>query len=167
MSSQLWKNFLDKNDSNYLNVKLKVFKKVDNKEIRLVRNLTRREADFNQFMRLKNLLVNTAENVAREENLTPVLIPTMSKDIDEQLKLAHKVVDVVDRANRKICVILMRYTVNNRDSSYAQVRVFARKKEDEKFQQVFYVVYELEEFISLLDVTNSVNNKVFFYSARL
>ena len=61
------------------------------------------EADFNQFMRLRNQLVNAAENFAREKNLIPVLIPTRSRDMDEQLKLAHKVVDVVDRANRKIC----------------------------------------------------------------
>ena len=47
-------------------------------------------------MRLKNQLVNAEENLAKEGNLTPVLIPTMSKDMDEQLKLAHKVVDVVD-----------------------------------------------------------------------
>ena len=57
------------------------------------------EADFNQFMRLRNQLVNAAENFAREKNLTPVLIPTMSKDMDEQLRLAHKVLDVVDPAN--------------------------------------------------------------------
>ena len=62
-----------------------------------------READFNQFMRLRNQLVNAAENFAREENLTPVLISKMSRGIDEQLKLAHKVVDVVGRTNRKIC----------------------------------------------------------------
>ena len=91
-----------KNDSNYLNVKLKTFKKDDKKEFRLVQNLTIGEADFNQSMRLRNQLVNAAKNFAGEENLTPVLIPTMSKDIDEQLKLAHKVVDIVDRANRKI-----------------------------------------------------------------
>ena len=98
-----------KNDSNYLDVKLQVFKKDDNKEFLLVQNLTMGEADVNQFMRLSNRLVNAAENFAREENFTPVLIPTMSKDMDEQLKLAHKVLDVVDRANRKICVTLLRY----------------------------------------------------------
>ena len=38
-----------KNDSNYLDVKLKVFKKDDNKEFRLVQNLTMREADFSQL----------------------------------------------------------------------------------------------------------------------
>ena len=133
-----------KNDSNYLDVKLKVFRKDDKKEFRLVQDLTMGEADFNQFMRLKNQLVIAAKNFAREENLTPLVIPTMSKDMDEQLKLAHKVVDVVDRAN----------------SSYAQVRLFARKKEDEKFQQVVYVNYKLEEIIYLLDVVNSVYDKV-------
>ena len=125
-----------KNDSNYLDVKLKKFRKDDKKEFRLVQNLTMGEAVFNQFMRLRNQLVNAAENFATEENLTPVLIPTMSRDMDEQLKLAHRVVDVVDRTNRKICVTLLRYNVDKPESSYAQVRLFARKNEDEKFQQV-------------------------------
>ena len=149
-----------KNDSNYLDVKLKVFRKDDSKEFRLVQNFTMGEADFNQFMQLRNQLVNAAENFAREENLTPVLIPTMSRDIDEQLKLVHKVVDVVDRTNRKICITLLLYNVDKPESSYAQVRLFARKKEDEKFQQVVYVNYKLEEFIYLLDVMKSVYDKV-------
>ena len=149
-----------KNDSNYLDVKLKVFRKDDKKEFRLVQNLTMGEADFNQFMRLRNQLVNAAENFARGENLTPVLIPTVSKVIDEQLKLAHKVVDVVVRANRNICLTLLRHNVDKPESSYAQVRLFARKKEDEKFQQVVYVNYIFEEFIYLLDVMNSVYDKV-------
>ena len=119
------------------------------------------EADFNHFMRLKNQLVNAAENFAREENLMPVLKPTMSKDMKEQLKLAHKVVDVVDRANKGICVTLLRYKVDKPESSYAQVRLFARKKEDEKFQKAVYVIYTLEEFIFLTDVMNSGYDKVF------
>ena len=85
-----------KNVSNYLDVKLKVFRKDDKKKFRLFQNLTMGEADFIQFMRLRNQLVNAAENFPREENLTPVVIPTMSRGMDEQLKLAHKVVDVVD-----------------------------------------------------------------------
>ena len=113
-----------KNDSNYLDVKLKVFRKHDKKEFRLVQNIKMGEADFNQFMRLRNQLVNAAGNFARNESLTPVLIPTMSKDMDEQLKLAHKVVGVLDRAKRKICVTLLRYNVDKPESSYAQVRLF-------------------------------------------
>ena len=67
--------------------------------------------------------------------------------MDEQLKLAHKVVDLVDRANRKVCVTLLRYNADKPESSYAEVRIFARRKEDGKFQQVVYVNYKLEEFI--------------------
>ena len=65
-------------------------------EFRQVQNPTMGEADFNQFMRLRNQMVIAAEIFAREENLSPRLIPTMSKDMDEDLKLAHEVVDVVD-----------------------------------------------------------------------
>ena len=129
MSRQIWAIFWSKNDSNYLEVKLKVFRKDDKKEFGLVLKLKMGEADFNQFVRLSNQLVNAAENFAREENLTPVLIPTMFKNLDEQLKLAHKVVDIVDRTNRKISVTLLRYNVDKSGSSYAQVRLFARKKD--------------------------------------
>ena len=149
-----------KKHSNYLDVKLKVFKKDDNKEFQLVQNLTMWEADFNLFMRLRNQLVNAAENFAREEILTPVLIPTMSREMDEQLKLAHKLVDVVDRTNRKICVTLLRYNVDKPESFYAHVRLIAWKKEDENFQQVVCLNYKLEEFIFLLDAMSSVNDKV-------
>ena len=95
-----------------MDVKLKVFKKDDNKEFRLAQNNTIREADFNQFMRLRNQLVIAAENFAWEESLSSVLIPTLSKHMDEQLKLAHKVFDVVDSANRKFCMTLLRYSVD-------------------------------------------------------
>ena len=152
--------FWSKNDSNSLDVKLKVFKKDDKNELRLVQNLKMGEAEFNQFMILRKQLANAAGNFDREENLTPVLIPTVSKDMDEQLKLVHKVVDVVDRASRKHCVTMLRYNVDKPESFYAQVRLFARKKEEEKFQQVVYVNYELEEFVYLLDVMKSVYDKV-------
>ena len=136
-----------KNDSNYLDVKLKVFKKGDNKEFRLAQNLTTGEADFNQFMWLRNQLVNAAEKFPREENLMLLPIPTMYKDMDEQLKLAHKLLGVVDRANGKICLTLLRYNVDKLGSFYAQFRLFARKIGDEKFQQVVNVNYKFEEFI--------------------
>ena len=80
--------------------------------------------------------------------------------MDEQLKLAHKLFEVVDRTDRKIYVTLLWFNVDKPESSYAQVRLFASKKEDEKFQQVVYVKYKLEEFIYLLDVMNSVYDKV-------
>ena len=80
--------------------------------------------------------------------------------MEEQLKLVHKMIDVVDRPKRRICVTLLRYQMNNPETSYAQVRLFGRKKEEEKFQQIMYANYKLDDFVYLLDVMNSVYYKV-------
>ena len=150
-----------KNDSNYLDIKLEVFKNEDkNAEFRLRQNFSMGEADFNQFIRQRNQLVVAADNFLREENLSPVLQSTLSKDMEEQLKLVHKVIDVVDRPNRKIFVTLLRYKAGNPDTSYAQLRLFGRKKEEENFHQIVYVDYRFDEFICLLDVMNSMYDKV-------
>ena len=150
-----------KNDSNYLDIKLKVFKKIDkNAEFRLIQNFSMGEADFNQFIRQRNQLVVAADNCLREQNLSPVLQFTLSEDMEEQLKLVHKVIDVVDRPNRRICVTLLRYKVENPETFYAQVRLFGRKKEEEKFQQILYVNYRLDELLYLLEVMNPVYDKV-------
>ena len=152
----------NKNDSNYLYFKLKVFKEEDkNAEFRLRQNLSMGEADFNQFIRQRDQLVVAAGNFHRDQNLSPVLQSTLSKDMEEQLKLVHKVIDVVDRSNRRICVTLLRYKVDNPETSNTQVRLFGRKKEEEKFQQIVYVNYRVDEFVYLLDVMNSVYDKVF------
>ena len=63
----------------------------------------------------------------------------MSQDIDEQLKVAHNLTDVVERADRKVCATLLQNNVYNSDNSNAQDRIFAWRKEYEKFQQVVYV----------------------------
>ena len=126
--------FLVQSDSIYLDVKLRVFKKDENKEFRLVQNLTMEEADYDHSIRLRNHLVNAAGNFAREEELCPVLIPELSEDMNEQLKLSHKVVDLMDRANRRISVTVLPWSVDQPENCYAQVRFFARKKEAEKLQ---------------------------------
>ena len=97
------------------------------------------KADFNQFIRQKNQLVVAAYNFLRVENLSPVLQSTLCKDMEEQLKLVHKVNDVVDRSKGRICVTLLRYKADNPDTSNAQVRLFGRKTQEEKFQQIVYV----------------------------
>ena len=76
------------------------------------------EVDFSQLIRQRNQLVVAADNFLNEQNLSPVLQSTLSKDMEEQLKLVHKVIDVVDRPNRKICVTLLRYKVDNPETSY-------------------------------------------------
>ena len=122
-----------KNDSNYLDNKLKLFKREDkNADFRLRQNLSMGEADFNQFVRQRNQLVVAADNIPREQNLSPFLQSTLSKDKEEQLKLAHKGIDVVDCPNTRICVRLLRYRLDNPETSYAQLCLFGRKKEEEK-----------------------------------
>ena len=139
-----------KKHSNYLDIKLKVFKRGDKiAEFRLRQNLSMGEVDFKQFSRQRNQLTVAADNSLRKQNLSPVLQFTLSKDMEEQLKLVHKVIDVVDRPYRKICVTLLGYKVDNPEISYAQVRLFGRKKEEEKFQQIVYVKFRLDEFIYL------------------
>ena len=80
--------------------------------------------------------------------------------MEEQLKLTRKVVKVVDRPHRTICVTMLRYNVEKPETSYVQVRLFGRRKHEEKINQFVYVNYKLDEFIYLLDVMNSVKDKV-------
>ena len=83
-----------KNDSNYSDIQIKVFTRENkNAEFRLRQNFSMGEADFNQFIRQRNQLVVAADIFLREQNLPLVLQTTLSKDIEEQLKLVHKVVD--------------------------------------------------------------------------
>ena len=83
----------------------------------------------------------------------------MSNDMDEQIKLPHVVVDVMDRAYRKIVVTLLRYSVDKPEAFYAQARLVARKKGDEKFEQTVYVNFTFQEFTNQLDVEDSVYEK--------
>ena len=73
LASGLWQDRFGrfsctKNDSNYLDIKLKVFRR-DNKnaEFRLRQNLSMGEADFNQFIRQKNQPVVAADSFLREK----------------------------------------------------------------------------------------------------
>ena len=141
-------------------MKLKVFKKDENKQFRLAQNLTMAEADFIQFIRLRNQLNIAVRDFSKEENLPPVQVKLLAKDMEEQLKLTHKVVEVVDRPHRKICVTKLRYNVEKPETSNVQVRLFGRRKEEEKFNQIVYVNYKLDEIFHLLYVMHSVYDKV-------
>ena len=128
-----------KTSFDYLDVKLKVFKKDENKDFRLAQNLTMGEADFNQFIRPRNQRVVAVRDFSKEENLPPVQAKLLAKDMEEQLKQTHKVVEVVHRSHRKICVTMLRYNVEKPDTSYVQVRLFGRRKDEEKFNQNVYM----------------------------
>ena len=115
-----------KSSFDYLVVKLKVFRKVEN------RNLTSGETDFNQFVWPRVQLVVAVRDFSKEETLPPVQVKLLAKDMVEQLKLTHKVVQV-DRPHRMICVTMLPYNVEKSNISYVQVRLFGRRKEEEKF----------------------------------
>ena len=65
----------------------------------------------------------------RVQNLFPVQITTIFRSMDEQLKLAHKVIDVVDRANKIIFRTMLWYNMDRPQGSYAQFCFFSEKKQ--------------------------------------
>ena len=59
------------------------------------------ESDFNNFVRMRNQLVPEADYFSSDQIFSLIQNTTMSKDMEEQLKLFHKVVDLVDRPTEK------------------------------------------------------------------
>ena len=47
-------------------------------------------------------------------------VPTLSKDMDDKSKLTHEAVDVAERPNKKISVILLQYNVEKPGKSSAK-----------------------------------------------
>ena len=105
-----------------MDVELKAFEKDSNRDFHPVQNLTMIEADFNQILRLKNQLAIAAKKSGEEENLSSVVIPTRPKDMDEQLKLAQKLVEVVNLANKQLCLNRPWYNMDKPESSPGQRR---------------------------------------------
>ena len=88
---------------------------------RLVQNPRMEETVFNEVLRLKSQPVIAVENFDRKEKLPPVLTRTKIKEMVEQLKQSHRLVDVIDDTNRKFCVTLLRYNVDKSEDSCAPV----------------------------------------------
>ena len=135
------RNFWSKNSTDNLHVKLKVFKKDEDKECRMAQNLTLRETDFNQFIQLSIQLVVAVRDFSKEENLPRVQVKLLAKDMEKQLKFTHKVVEVVDRPHRKNGVTMLRYTVEKPKRSFVQVRLFGTRNEEVNFSQLVSVNY--------------------------
>ena len=122
---------LYKRDSNYLDVKLNFSRRWEQRFSTGTKS-SMREAHFIHFnMRLAKQVFYAAKNFGREKYLRPIQTLTMSKAMDEQLKLAHKVVDNVDHGKRNICVTRRQYNVDKPHSSWAEVQIFAENEERE------------------------------------
>ena len=65
----------------YLDVKLKVFKKDENKDLRMTQNLKMIETDFNQIIRLRNQLVVAVKDFSKEEKVPFVQVKLLAKDL--------------------------------------------------------------------------------------
>ena len=120
-------------------MKPKVFERDENKQFRLAQNLRMGEADFNQLIRLRNQLVVAVRDFSTEESLPLVQVKLLAKDMEEQLNLTHRIVEVAGRPHRKICVTMLRYNVEKPETSFFQMRLFGRRKDEEKFNQINYV----------------------------
>ena len=129
----------------------------------LVQVFTIREADFNQFIRLRNQLVIVAKNLGREKKLSPLLIPTMPKDTNDQLKLDHKVVGWLSVSSKQNdwCDFS---TGHCRKKKIERSRTISckEKKRGREVSTIClcYVNYKLENFIYLIYVMNFACDKV-------
>ena len=117
-----------KNSFDYLDVKVELFKRDESKPFPMAQNFTMGEADFNQFIRLRNQLIVAVRDFSKEESLPLVQLKLLAKDMEEQNKLTHKVVEAVGRPHTKICVTMLRYNVEKPETSNVQVRLFGRRK---------------------------------------
>ena len=81
--------------------------------------------------------------------------------MDEQLKHFNKAMICGLPKQKELCNTAAIQGGQSRNLLDAQVRLFGRKREEEKIQQIVYVNnYKLDEFVYLLDVMNSVYDKV-------
>ena len=75
----------------------------------------------------------------------------------EQLQLVNKMIHVVDKPNREVCVFLLQYNVEAPQNFYAQVQIFAKRKEEEEFDPI---VNETDEYIFLFIVMKLLDDKI-------
>ena len=155
-------------NTEFLEIKLNLFKMDQDGEIKDQQRLTISQSDFKDFVNKKNELHIAATNFATVQDLQlqPITIGPFARDMETQLKMAHKVYIVVQEPHRKICVTMLRYNVNNPKSSYVQIRLFVPQQNDKiaftklQFIQIACVNYILDEFMELLDVMDSARDKI-------
>ena len=91
-----------KNDSYYLDVELKVLKRNDNRDFRLVQKAHNGRGSLQPVHAIDESRGHCTRRFWRRVKIVPCADTKKPKDMDEQLKLAHKVVDVVHCPYRKV-----------------------------------------------------------------
>ena len=112
-----------------MDVKLKIFKKDDNKEFRLVQNFILGEPDFNQFMQLRNQLVTAAENLSRK---------LVSSADNYSVQRHDRTIETGSQGGSRSASITRKDLCNSvwKNETALIFNFFATKKEDEMFQQI-------------------------------
>ena len=77
----------------------------------------------------------------------------LSRDIDEQLKHVHKVIEIAEGAKRKVWVTLLRYKEDNPNHPTRRYDYLHAGRRKRIFNNLS-VNYKIDEFIYLLDVMN-------------
>ena len=126
-----------KNDCIYLDTKLKFFKIVEKKRFSTSTKSFNGRVRFQPIHAIAESSGECSTNLASKAKFSPTQIPRISENMDEQLKLAHRVADAADSPNRKICVTMVRYNKEKLESSYAQARLFAKKRRKRSFYKLF------------------------------
>ena len=133
----------EKNDTKYIEIQLKVFRKDINGEFRKHQQITLGESDFKQLLLLRNQIVFATADFAKDEKLQPVVTAPLSKDLDEQLKHVQKAITIVDRCKRKIIA-----TMKNKNLKVPTCR-FDSSREKLKpriFSELFLLITSLMNF---------------------
>ena len=123
-----------KKDSKYLDLHLKVFRKV-NKRFRTGPKPRNWKKQISTSPCDWVICWSMQQRTLVGEKTCSRVLPEVCEDMHGQLMLAHKLVEVVDRANRTIGVTLSWYSADKAESPYAQVQSFARRTEEVKFEK--------------------------------
>ena len=68
-------------------------------------------------------------------------------------------IDVVDKSNTEVYVLLLQYNVETPQNVFAQFKIFSKSKELTEFQPFYIVNTETDEYIFLLIVMKCPDDK--------
>ena len=94
---------------------------------------------WKQLLQFCNPTVVATGEYLGDENLRFFVTSHLSKDLEEQLKHAQKAITYMDRPEKKIVATMNRYYADKPDTTYLQVRLFMKKNEAAKLQQLVIV----------------------------
>ena len=110
-------HFLAQKDCIFTHVYFNFSEKYGNRVFSLAQSLSKMETSFNWSLGLQNQTTVRVKNFSIAEFLSPMQIPQLSKDEDEQVKMVHKGDHVMGLPNTKIAVYLWPYRVENPHTS--------------------------------------------------